>query len=96
MPVARRTIVILAGALTLCTTMISAHETRLDDEVGGVLAATSVEVSVTAAVVGGQSVPIYWAAFAGLCGSCLLMYAFGNVPLGTALQCAHVCSLMFG
>lgn len=86
----------LAGALTLCTTMVSARGTGLDGEVGEVLAATSVEASVTAAVVGGQSVPIYWAAFAGLCGSCLLMFAFGNVPLGTALQCAHACSLMFG
>lgn len=92
---ARRTIVMLAGALTLCTTMISARGTGLGDDVGGVLAATSVETTVTPNVVGGQSVSIYWLAVAGVCGSCLVMVALGHAPFGTIATCAHVCSLVW-
>ena len=93
---ARRTIVMLAGALTLCTTMISARGTGLDGEVGEVLAATSVETSVTAAVVGGQMAIMVWAAFAGLCMSCLPMIVSGTAPLVTVVSCAQVCYLAFG
>lgn len=95
-PVARRTILMLAGALTLCTTMISVRETRLDDDVGGILAATSVEASVTADVVGGQLITALWAGLVGICGNCLLMIAFGNAPTGMIVPCAHVCSLVLG
>ena len=86
----------LTGALTLCTTMISARGTGLDGEVGGVLAATSVEASVAGAVVGGQSVIIFWAAVTGACASCLLSIASGNATLGTIVPCAYICHLAFG
>lgn len=92
----RRTIMVLAGALTLCTTMISAGGAGFDGEVGGVPVATTAEASATPAVVGGQPIKALWAGLVGVCGSCLLMIAFGNAPTGIIVPCAHVCSLVLG
>ena len=86
----------LAGVLTLCTMMISARGTGLGPETDRVLAATAVESWVTADVVGGQSVAIYWMAYAGVCASCLLTFAFSNAPFGPMMVCARVCSLVLG
>jgi F0F1-type ATP synthase membrane subunit c/vacuolar-type H+-ATPase subunit K len=93
--VARRTTVMLAGALTLCTTMISARGTGLDGEVDGVVAAASVEASATTDVVGGQTFTMYWVVL-GVCGSCLLMIAAGTAPPGAIVPCAYFCSLGLG
>lgn len=86
----------LAGALTLCTTMISARGTGLDGEVDGVVAAASVEASATTDVVGGQIIIAVWAALVGLCMSCLPMVLSGTSPLVTIVSCAQICHLALG